>query len=112
MKILSIDVGIKNLAYCLFDIKNNKQYNICLWGVANIGNNEIEHKCFSTIKKGKKITNIICNKKAKYEKNNKYYCKTHAKCSEFSLPTQELSISKLHKIKNKKLQDLYKLIND
>jgi hypothetical protein len=112
MKILSIDVGIKNLAYCLFDIKNNKTYDIISWGVTNIGNTNKEYKCCSIIKKQKKTTNNICNKKARYEKNNKYYCKTHAKCGVFSLPTQELSISKLNKIKKMKLQDLYKIMYD
>lgn len=110
MIILSIDVGIKNLAYCLFNIKNRKTYDILSWGVANIGNVNKEHYCCSTIKKGKKTN--ICNKKAKYEKDNKFYCKMHAKCSNFSIPTQDLSITKLNKIKNMKLQDLYKILCD
>ena len=33
MKVLSIDVGRKNLAYCLFNIKDNLEYNIELWDV-------------------------------------------------------------------------------
>ena len=28
MKILSIDVGMKNLAFCLFNIHDNLEYNI------------------------------------------------------------------------------------
>ena len=35
MKILSIDVGMKNLAICLFNIKNNKNYEIELWEIIN-----------------------------------------------------------------------------
>ena len=39
MKLLSIDVGLKNLAYCLFDTTttiNVKKDNILLWGVINL----------------------------------------------------------------------------
>ena len=36
MNILSIDVGIKNLAYCLFFIQPNKQYEIMQWHTVNL----------------------------------------------------------------------------
>ena len=35
MKILSIDVGIINLAYCLIEIKDNK-YKILSWDTINL----------------------------------------------------------------------------
>ena len=36
MKILSIDVGMKNLAFCLFHIHDNLEYNIELWDVIDL----------------------------------------------------------------------------
>ena len=33
MYILSIDVGIKNLVYCLFHLKNENDFNIAKWNV-------------------------------------------------------------------------------
>ena len=38
MKLLSIDVGIKNLAYCLFETSATAlaKDNILLWGVINL----------------------------------------------------------------------------
>ena len=35
MKILSIDVGIKNLALCLLEVNNNN-YSILKWDVINL----------------------------------------------------------------------------
>ena len=40
MKILSIDVGMKNLAVCLFNIKDNLEYEIELWDVLNLCNDK------------------------------------------------------------------------
>ena len=36
MKILSIDVGMKNLAFCLFNIQDNLKYNIEKWDVIDL----------------------------------------------------------------------------
>ena len=40
MKILSIDVGMKNLAICLFNIRDNLEYEIELWDVLNLCKDE------------------------------------------------------------------------
>ena len=39
MNILSIDVGIKNLAYCLFHIKSEDLYEIKDWNIINLCKN-------------------------------------------------------------------------
>ena len=43
MKVLSIDVGIKNLACCLFDVSNNS-YVIESWKIIDLCN-ENKQKC-------------------------------------------------------------------
>ena len=40
MKILSIDIGIKHLAFCLFDIKSKTDYCITKWDIINLCNEE------------------------------------------------------------------------
>ena len=50
MKILSFDVGLKNLAYCLFDIDLDHKYLIEQWNIIDLCNEE-SHKCQSKTKK-------------------------------------------------------------
>ena len=83
MKILSFDVGIKNLAYCLFSINccNDNILKILKWDVINL--------CDTVVSK-KKNTCSLCKKNAHYclnatandEKedviNFTIYCKKHA----------------------------------
>jgi hypothetical protein len=93
MKLLSIDVGIKNLAYCLMDGQD-----IIAWDVINLCG--AEPNCSEQ-----------CKKKAKYTHSttNKYYCQLHAKKTGLILPTAALS---LKKIKKMKLVDLHKIMNE
>ena len=73
MKILSIDVGIKNLAYCLLDKDKDKtDFNIIKWNTINLLD---ENKCSE------------CGKPAKFSKNNICYCRKHAKNCEYQIPT-------------------------
>ena len=100
MNVLSIDVGIKNLAYCLFFIHQNK-YEINQWGVIDLSDSK--KKC-----KEKKKNGTVCGKNAKFFKNNQYYCKIHAKNKNYKIPTTDL---KQTSIKKKKIIDLKKLAN-
>ena len=52
MKVLSIDVGMKNLAYCLFNIQDNLEYNIEKWDVIDLCRETI-HMCGEKNKNGK-----------------------------------------------------------
>ena len=61
MKILSWDVGIKNLAYCLIDSENDK---IMDWGIINLLNDE-NLKCHGFIDTNN--VNSECCKKPIYE---------------------------------------------
>tara|TARA_Y100000768_G_scaffold307929_6_gene242107 strand:+ start:7731 stop:8516 length:786 start_codon:yes stop_codon:yes gene_type:complete len=91
MKIASIDVGIKNLAMCIFDISNNV-FTIDSWNVINLAN---EEKCCQ------------CNENAKFTKNNIYYCQKHAKKTEFKIPPINLLT-----IEKKTKKDLVIMCND
>ena len=74
--ILSWDVGIKNMAYCLMDYQND-QYIIEDWGILNLYDDvptPREYTCQKLKKDGNK-----CEKKAKFIENGHYYCSIHSK---------------------------------
>jgi len=100
MKILSIDVGIKNLALCLLEVNNNS-YNILKWDVINL--------CGAIPLCKEVVKGKICNKQSKFSRNNKYYCKTCAKKTQYIIPN-----SKLNTIENKriKISELKTIAND
>lgn len=101
MYILSIDVGIKNLAYCLFHLKNENEFNIAKWNVIDLISDQKQTCCISK-KNGDK-----CTYQAKYCKNNEYYCKKHAKASEkYIIANQELNKTKYKRMTCHKLKAL------
>ena len=81
MKLLSIDVGLKNLALCLFQKGDNDLFSINIWDVINITGVEEEVKqvfpCNEILKNGK-----VCGKNAKYMKHScdctSYMCMKHS----------------------------------
>ena len=80
MKILSIDVGIKNLAFCLLeryqdDNLKDSDFKILKWDTVNL----IDQPSCN-----------YCQKPACFSKNQVYYCRPHAKKSDFLIPTQEI----------------------
>jgi hypothetical protein len=106
MRVLSIDVGIKNLAYCLLETdETDKTYKIIKWDVLNLLC-ETNHKCnfvqSKTVKKEKKEE--ICNKKATHSLNDKYACSLHMK----KLYPENVSLKTL---KNAKVTTLIELAN-
>ena len=104
-RLLSFDVGIKNLAYCILDLSQN-DLNIVEWNVLNLcdsqNNTTIQqHTCTEIQKNGK-----CCGKKAKYFKNNTYNCEKHAKNSKkYQLPKKEHSAASLKKMKMEQLRE-------
>ena len=103
MKIISFDVGIKNLAYCIFDVDDNKKYTILDWGILDLINKPV----FLCESKQKKKPFDTCGKKATYvDQNQKYYCKQHAKTSDFSIPCKELSDPLLKRYKLSELKTI------
>jgi len=117
MKILSIDVGIKNLAFCLFERINNNnltnlsqtvknQYKIKKWDVINISE-ENTLKCNFVDDKN------ICDKVVKFRKNHQCFCIKHSKKQPFLIPNNELKLSFIKKQKISTLIDIankYKII--
>ena len=99
MKILSFDVGIKNMAYCILEI-DSSNISIIDWSVINLMDETISHTC-TVIQKNKKP----CKSKAKYFLNN-YYCEKHAKSSDILINDSRFSSSKINKMKKNELIEL------
>uniref|UniRef100_A0A6C0EYB4 Mitochondrial resolvase Ydc2 catalytic domain-containing protein n=1 Tax=viral metagenome TaxID=1070528 RepID=A0A6C0EYB4_9ZZZZ len=127
--ILSFDVGMKNLAYCLFqvsdDANNTSDYKVLQWEVINL--------CTPIVKKCNNGGLNNCGENAKYCKTIKiahneggeygqedadeneieyieseYYCNKHAKKCKFKIPPSELDITK---VKKRKMVDIQGIID-
>lgn len=129
MRIISFDVGIKNMAYCLFEVGCDnslamaKTIKILQWNVLNLSGagaaaaaaaSEI-HTCSCVVGIAKKLPNgKPCGKKAKYgappgstSTTCQYYCQKHAEAhATWCLPTKD---TKLTEIKKKKVDELVAL---
>jgi len=100
MKILSIDVGIKNLAFCLFEKKDTEHFTVKQWDIVNLSS-ENNYVCNFV------ENNIVCNKPAKFKKNNECYCLKHSKKINKSLiPGLQEKPSFINK---QKIQNLYEI---
>jgi hypothetical protein len=100
MKILSIDVGIKNLSFCLLNYENGIT-NIDKWDIIDISKSE-------TFLCQAKEKNKYCEKEAKFTHSLNYFCLKHAKKQNFQLPSSELKIQSLKKQKIQTLRELAK----
>ena len=110
MKILSIDVGIKNLAFCLFEkLEATNDFTIAKWDTVNISEQET-HNCIAVDKIG------LCNKPAKFTMgDNLCFCLKHAKKTSNKIPTADLKSSFVNKQKIQKLYEIadkYKIVYD
>lgn len=116
-KMLSFDIGIKNMAYCFFDISGTNP-SIKAWGILNLMDEEDPiPKCRCVLKpKSKKSTvSKTCDKVAKYTKNGAYYCLKHAILEPWIIPTKEISMASLRKLDKEKLGEIgikYKAFQD
>ncbi len=100
MRIVSIDVGIKNLALCLFEKSSDSNYfKIIKWDVLNISEQE-SYKCLFIDK------NKICDKPAKYKKDDKCFCLKHSKKQQLQIPTSEVKSTYINK---QKINNLYEI---
>jgi hypothetical protein len=97
IRLLSFDVGIKNLAYCIVDISQNDVLHLIEWNVLNlcvpVSNTQLS--CTELQKNGK-----VCGKHGKYCKGSLIACEKHAKSSaKYKIPQKEHSASSLKKLK-------------
>jgi len=96
MKILSIDVGIKNLSFCLFELEQHNQksnhLNVIKWDNIDLSEKS-ESRCIEVDKNG------LCDKPAKFSKDGKCYCLKHSKKYNYLQPSNELKQTYLNKQK-------------
>ena len=76
MKVISIDIGIKNLALAIMEhTKESDEFKFLKWEVVSLCN--IIPNC----------TTCNCKNKAKFTKKDKFFCKKHTKDSDYKIPT-------------------------
>ena len=111
MKLISFDIGIKNMAYCLFDVDQSGT-RIQEWEVLNLMEESIQDttcNCALAQKKRSLENTKICGKRAKFQKGPNAYCEKHAKMNtQFIMPTNDISPTSLKKMKLDELQKLGK----
>ncbi len=76
MKVISVDIGIKNLAYTIIDHNaDTQEVDIIKWDIINLCN--VIPKC----------SMVNCKNCAKFTKDNIFYCKKHIKNVDYKIPT-------------------------
>jgi hypothetical protein len=140
MKVISFDVGIKNMAYCIFSIKessNQIPFEINDWNVISLLEKEEPHvycNCASVKPKVLKKVKVkpiqnffidaslnlpsiselpstkLCCRVGKFKKGNNVFCDKHAKAQTEWLIPESRFSQKV--LKKTKVEDLIKLISD
>ena len=102
--IVSFDIGIKNLAYCVFTT-GSAGLSIVGWGIANLALQDAVEKPQCNCAKARAAG--PCGKTASYTYGeDQRFCKTHAKSSGKLIPTKELSVAAFKKMKIEELTTL------
>lgn len=102
--IVSFDIGIKNLAYCVFTT-GTAGLSIVGWGIANLALQDAVEKPQCNCAKARAAG--PCGKTASYTYGeDQRFCKTHAKSSGKLIPTKELSTAAFKKMKIEELVTL------
>jgi len=119
MKVISFDVGIKNMAYCILNVDENLPVKITEWKTVNLMNEEDSIKPIATTcsfnNKPKKGVITKCTRHALYMKTVNlnpnpeilYFCDKHAKerCDYF-IPDKSQKTGSLNKLNTEQLIEL------
>jgi len=113
-KLISFDIGIRNLAYCIFDLSSSP-ISILDWNVLDISLKPREKDHLSSIIETKTCIYTLsskrtpCSKKAKYILENGQdtpcFCEKHAKISGYCLPLKEFERTQIKKMSVNSLDD-------
>jgi len=125
MKVISFDVGIKNMAYCIFNVEENAPFNIVDWKTINLMNEEDTVKpevvTCSCNNKPKRGVATKCSRRALYMKSVRseptptlpptppvhYFCDKHAKeTTEYIIPDKSYQHASLNKLTIEELTEL------
>jgi hypothetical protein len=119
MKIISFDVGIKNMAYCIFllDDTESPPFKIMDWNVVSLLEEEKPNlfcnanSSTKVLKKQKKETEQkLCCRIGKFKKGTNIYCDKHSKTQqEWLIPENRFSQKTLKKTK---IEDMIKLASE
>ena len=102
MKIISFDIGIKNMAYCI--LSEISGLSVLDWNVLNLMDSEEPSRTCSHLippktKKSKELPKL-CGKAAKYHKSDVCYCEKHSKINTAHIvPTKQMCPGALKKMK-------------
>lgn len=98
--IISFDIGIKNLAYCVFQ-REGEALTIRDWGIINLSITDqgaaLPSGPLCNCPKTK--SGEVCGKKAAFSLGEIFYCNVHAKSSGKLFPTKEISMPAIRKLK-------------
>ena len=109
MKVISFDIGIKNMAYCIFETRLNS-LDIVDWNVVSLleTSTAVEPATCSCLVGNRKKSEKRCGKKALYTKKGEWYCGVHAKASDiYQIPQKEHALAYLKKQKADVVGTLY-----
>jgi hypothetical protein len=111
MKVISFDIGIKNMAYCFLSV-SGEQFEILDWNTLNLMDEVVRENrvcdCIISKKANKNKKTLenevvkICEKKAKYSCpiEQMFLCETHAKkTEEYWIPSKEKNPASIKKLK-------------
>jgi hypothetical protein len=105
MKVISFDIGIKNMAYCILSVSTNNVNPVIIhdWNVINMIQTDVINVPICTCMingKSKKTPSKQCTTKAVYKKGDEFFCTRHAKSNKkWMIPTPKQSVSYIKKLK-------------
>lgn len=111
MRLISFDIGIKNMAFCIFDVSGSQLPTIKQWTVINLMEHSEPAKkevCNCLNKpKSKKVEGTVCHRLAKFRKGERTFCEKHASSTpDFIIPVKQCSPTQVKKLKVGDLQQM------